>query len=403
MSSSNSVSVVYNKEAEYGKRIEPSAGTVMNTCRFTSESLSGTPTTTESTEIRQDRLSAGQVATGLEVGGAVFFEVARDVFHDDFLSGAMMSNWVAAETQNTSIDLVPDGVDEQKAVLTLGTDFANLIPGTLVQLDDGNGGTTTVMITTVDTPSTVFTVATFRGQAAISTTGDVSLPQHIDIDSKTISFLIGKSYEDVLHLATQDQHSQTYTGELVSGFTIDATYGEIANGSYTLAGNGYTQEAPSYQQQVVTAGGTVNPAGTSTPVNASIDAFVWVDDVASDFCIQSLSLTLDNGLEEVTCIGVAAPTSYTLGTAAVSASLTVHNSDTAYDTFMANKMTQVPVSVTFLLENPTQGGYAFTIEALQVNFPDPSADGQNEQVTLDMEGVGKVGENGESSLRIWKL
>jgi len=405
MSSSNLVSLIYEKEAEYGKRVEPTAGTTVQTVRMTSESLSGTPDTTESAELRTDRMSSGQVVTGLTVEGDINWELAADTFFDDFFQAAMMSTWVPAETINTTVDLVPDVDDDQKAVLTLGAEFVNLIPGTLVRFTPTDSSPVTVQITTVDTPSTVFTVATSRGQAAVSETLDVILPSYVDIGTSIDgnSFLIGKSYKDVQHLETTDDHSQTYTGELVSGFNVDATYGEIMNGSYTMMGNGYKQEAPSFEQLVERAGGTVTPAGTTNPINASIDVgLVTNNDQASTYCIQSLSLTLDNGLSEQTCIGKAAPTGFTHGTAAVSISMTIYNSDTAYDIFQPAKLSQAPVSITYVAEN-LDGGYAFHAEAIQLSFPDPAATGQNEDTFIEAEGVGKVGENGESALRIYKL
>jgi len=402
MSSSNLVSIVYEKEAEYGVRADPSAGSVMYTARFTSEEISGTPTTTESVELRTDRMSSGQVAVGLEVGGPINFELSNDVFHDDFLEAAMLSTWVPAENTITVVNLVPDPLDNQKAVMTLGAEQPNLVPLTLCQIRGVGIDTAIVSIISVDVPSTVFTVATMRGQEEI-VGEDVVIPQHVDIGADVTSFLIGKSYLDVQHLLTTDNHSQTYTGEMLSGFSINAAWGEIVTGSYATMGNGYEQEAPSYEQQVVTAGGTVNPPGTTNTLNASIDVpLVIANDVATDFCTQSFTLTLDNGLDPTTCIGKSAPTDYSLGTASISIDMSIYNSDTSYDAFMDAKITQNPISMTYVTEN-LDGGYGFAMPAVQLTFPDPSSQGQNEQTMLEASGTAKVGPNGESALRIYKL
>lgn len=66
MSSSNLVRVAFIEEVAYG--VTPGAGN-FETARFTSENLSGTPDTVESQQIRTDRMSSGQVVTGLQVAG----------------------------------------------------------------------------------------------------------------------------------------------------------------------------------------------------------------------------------------------------------------------------------------------------------------------------------------------
>ena len=401
MSSSSLVSLTYKKETDgYGVR-PPSLGAVtLKTARFTTESLSGTPTTSESQEIRTDRMSPGQQVMGLDVMGAINFELAQDDFFDDFFEAGMLSAWVADEIVNTTVDLVP--IDSQSATLTLGAEFANLVPGTLAMFTPaGSSIPVVVQITTVDTPSTVFTVATKKDQAVVSDTLDIKIPQHADIGRDVLSILIGKAYLDVLDGGSQK--SQTYAGEYVSSFSVNATWGERITGAFNMMGNGYLQETPSLQQQVVSAGGTVAAAGTANALNASVDVpLVTIDDAATDFCIRAFNVTLNNGLDPKTCIGSSAPRDYTLGTASVAVTMDVYNSKAAYEALMPKKALQTPFSLTYVSIN-VDGGYAFRIDSLQVSFPDPASGGQNQSVFINAEGVGKVGENGESALRIYSL
>ena len=69
---------------------------------------------------------------------------------------------------------------------------------------------------------------------------------------------------------------------------------------------------------------------------------------------------------------------------------------------MPAKLSQEPVSMLITMEND-DGGYAFELRAVQLSFPDPSAGGQNQQTMIEASGVGKVGANGASTLRIHKL
>jgi len=406
MSSSNLVSVVYTPETKYGEKPTPISGVVLDTARFTSESLSGTPTTTTSAAIRVDRMSGGQVVTGLEVGGALDFELAPGDFFDDFFSAGMMSDWVPAEDLATTVTLTPDPTDDQKATLTIGSgSFATLgvAVNDILQLVPATGTPVTVSVITV-TSATALVVATKRGEAAITGVAmDVHQPASLVIGATQKSFVIGKTYTDVPHETGTDLHSQTYTGSLVSAFNVSASYGEIVTGNFTTQGNGYYQEAPSYEQQVVAGGGSVNPAGTSNPVNASIDVpLVTTNGEATSFCIESFTIDLNNGLSPQNCIGKIAPTGYTLGTAEIAIAASIYLSDTSYDAFMPDKLTQAPVSMTFTMTN-LDGGYAFHLAAVQLSFPDPSSGGQNQQTMIEASGVGKVGANGESAMKIFKL
>jgi len=406
MSSANLVSVVYTPETVYGVKPTPISGVTLETARYTSETLSGTPTTTESQIIRSDRLSSGQVSTGLDTGGDINFELCSGTFFDDFLEAGMMNDWVASQTiAATDVTLTPDPADDQKADLVITGDFSTIgvAVGTILQLIPVTG--TPVLVSVIEVTSTTeLVVATKRGEAAIAGVSmDVAVPASVTIGKVQKSFVIGKSYLDVTHDVTTDVHSQTYTGSLVSAFSVAATYGEIVTGTFSTLGNGYEQEVPSYEQQVVTGGGTVNPAETDQPLNASIDVpLVTASGEASTYCVESFTIDLDNGLDPTQCIGKLTATGYTLGTAAINISTNIYLSDTSYDSFMAQKMTQEKVSLSFSMIN-SDGGYSFVLQGIQLNFPDPAAGGQNEQTMLEATGTGSVGPNGESSLTIYKL
>jgi hypothetical protein len=190
---------------------------------------------------------------------------------------------------------------------------------------------------------------------------------------------------------------------VVSGFNVDATFGQILTGGFSFLANGYTQEFPSLHQKVDTAGGTIDPPGTSNPLNASVDmGLVTVNDQPTDFCIESLQITLDNGLSPQNCIGKIAPTKYALGTAGIAVTMSIYLGDPSYDAFMPKKLTQEPIGVLMSASN-ADGGYAFQLTALQLTFPDPSAAGANQQVMIDAAGQAKVGPGGASSLRIYRL
>src|ERR1043165_7236204 len=112
MSSSNLVRLAFIEEVEYG--VAPTGN--FQTARFTSESLSGTPETTESQQIRTDRMSGGQVVVGLTVGGEMNFELAKEDALDNFLESAMHSEWDEADAVTVSL-----AIDASAKTLTRST------------------------------------------------------------------------------------------------------------------------------------------------------------------------------------------------------------------------------------------------------------------------------------------
>lgn len=408
MSSGNLVSVIYVPETVYGTPDTPLSAVTAETARFTSETVSGTPETTVSQNIRTDRNSSGMVVTGLDTGGPIEYELASGQFYEDFLEAAMMEAWNAAVSSSETVSLTPDPLDDQKALMEILGDYSTigLAAGDFVQLVPVTGSPVNVWVISVDS-ATEATVSTKRGEDAIvSQTLDVTIPEYLEIGTSTIgrSFTVGKSYKDVIHDLTTNEHSQTYTGMLVNGYSISASYGEIVTGTFETLGNGYTQEAgESYEQQIVTAGGTVNPAGTEQPLNASIDfPLVIAGGAATEFCIESLELTFSNNLDPETCIGKQSPQNYTLGTAQIDVSMSAYLSDTSYDALMASKLSLTPLSIGFEATN-ADGGYSFVLPAVQLSFPDPSSEGLDSQTMIEAAGTAKVGANGESAITVYKL
>jgi hypothetical protein len=398
MSSSNAVSVTYVDESTYGVSPDPSGAIAINQIRFTSESLSGTPVTVESANIRTDRMSSGQVITGLDVGGDISTELARDTFADKFFALGLMNTWTAATADVSGVSFTIDGSDPQRG------DLAGTGVGTGISVGDilkvTSSGTDYVfqVITVTDADNLV--VACAKDQADF--TGATSRrPAFVDVGSVQNSVTLAKAYEDVLN--GSDEYSQKYSGCVVSSFNVNAEYGAIVTASYTLLANGYEQESPSYQQQTISGGGSVTAAPSAQSLNASSDApLLTLSTVATDFCTESFSLTLENGMTPQTCIGTVAPKRYELGTAGLDVNATVHLSASAYAALMPKKMTQESIPMTFVFMN-ADGGYAFSFAAIQLSFPDASASGANQMVMLEASGRGKIGESGENQMRIYQI
>lgn len=367
------------------------------TARFISEEYSGTPETTESQQIRTDRMSSGQVVTGLTVGGGHSFELAKEGAIEDFIESAMFNTWSSTSLVTRALTIN----NTAKTITAVSGSFVNegLVVGDFITLGGftAPGNNTQVMIVNVTA-----LVLTYVGPTGMSDgTGATTTYRRADkitigIDKQSLS--VEKSFLDLTEKAIN------YKGMICSDMELNVEYGALINGSFSMSGNNYDPvdadtDFLTYQSYIT------DPATTNT-LNGSVDMPFLATNVTGsfgvdDFCIQNLNISLANNLTTQTCIGKAAPEDYTPGTAQIEVSLSSYLKDGNWD-FLARKLSQESFAIGFQVKN-TDGWYAFYMPAVQVSFDDPASAGQNQDVTMDMSGTAKVGATGESALTIYRL
>lgn len=394
MSSSNEVQVSYIEESVYSET--PAVGNFKQ-ARFTSESLSATPDTVESAQIRTDRLSSGQVLTGLTLSGDLSIEYAKAQDVDDFFEGAMMSSW-ATGASTVTVDLDID-ITAKTITRDSGDWNTGLSVGDVINLS-GNANSvnnTSVMISEIQSA----TVIKYIGpETMVDETGlgNAYTPaDSIEIGTTKKSYSMEKKFND---LTTK---GLVYKGAYVDGFSMTAAYGEIVNGSFSFAMADYFQADTA--GELITNARTVDAAPTSTSFNGTVDlAFLGSAEGGTfqgvDFCVQSIEVNLANNLQPQNCIGKIGPDNYSLGTAQVTVNLSAYLSDNTWS-FLAKKLSQEAFSIGFLIKN-SGGYYGFFMPQVQITFDDPSSQGQNTDIVITASGVAKVGVNSEKSLKLFK-
>lgn len=396
MSSSNLVRLTFIEEATLGET--PAAGD-FSTARFTSESLSGTPQTTESQQIRSDRLSSGQIVTGLEVGGDINFELAKEPALDLLISSAMLSTWdtVAAVVVDLSYDSVAKtltraagdwNVDIEVGDIITTSAFANSVNNTQHQVLE------------IVSATEIRVVSNASSGALVTESGTGTSYKRADkitIGTTKKSFSMEKAFLDLTDKAL------IYKGMMADSMSLNMAYGEIITGSFSMSGTEY--ENADAAAEFITDGRTVTPAATTNSMNGSIDMPFLSSSMLGtleevDFCIQSFGLNLNNNLSAQNCIGRAGPADYSAGTAQVEVNLGAYLSNDNWSV-IASKLTQAPFAIGGMVKN-IDGWYGFYLPAVQVSFDDPSSAGANQDISLEMSGLAKVGANGEKSLTIYR-
>ena len=393
MSSSNLVRVALIEESVYG--VTPAVGD-FSTVRFTSESLSGTPETTESQQIRTDRLSSGQIVTGLTLSGDINYELAKETVIDKFFESALASTFSTSVPVTVDLTLVTTGSTLTRASGDWNSDIA---VGDVLTLAGFTStvNNTQVMVVSINSATEIEIVGpdTLVDEVGSGTTYQLTDKMGIGITKK--SFSMEKAFLDLSEKAIN------YRGLLVSSFNLSASYGEIVTGSFSFVGNDY--EPVDAAADFMTDSRTITDPATTQSLNGTVDMPFLVSsqsgtlqEVAS--CIQSITIDYANNETAQNCIGRVAAKDYSLGTAVPSVTIEVYNSN---DSFSAHfkKLTQEPFAIGFVVKN-SGGFYGFYMPAVQVSFDDAQSQGRDQDITISMSGQAKVGANGESSLYVFK-
>lgn len=363
--------------------------------RFISEALSGTPDTVESQQIRTDRLSSGQIVTGLTVGGELGFEVAKETLINDMMESAMYNTFQASTPVVESLTIDTTAKTITRATGSFVTE--GIVVGDFIY---PQGGANTENNTPVIVLNVTALVITYQGPATMvdGTVTGYQLADKLGIGTTKKSFSMEKAFLDLTTKAIN------YAGMIVSDMSLDFTFGQLATGSFTFSGNEYN--TADLAAEFYTNEREILSQATSQTMNGSIDMPFIVtsaDGTLGDdnFCLQSLSMSLSNNLTPQNCIGDSAPQDYTPGTASIEISSSAYLSDEAWQ-LLPKKLDQASFGIGFLLQN-VDGWYGFYMPAIQVSFDDPASAGPNQDVLMEMSGQAKVGANGESSLYIYKL
>lgn len=366
------------------------------TTRFVSEQYSGSPDTTESAQIRTDRLSSGQVVTSLKVEGGHNFELAKERAIEDFMESAMFSAWAQSSQKSATMTI---NVGAQSIARSAGSFIDDgVLVGDFLSLGSFADAENNTIIMVMELAASYIRYAGPTTMKSVSNdAATFKVCDKLTIGTTKKPLTIEKAFTDLTTKAL------IYRGCMVSQMDLSVEYGALVTGSFQTMGTDYDQadaasEFASYLEYF-------DDAATTNTLNGSVDmpflatnvTGTWAQDA---FCLQSLSLSLNNNFTEQHCIGTAAPEDYSAGTAQISVDLSSYLRDGTWGMF-AKKLAQTPFALGFQVSN-TDGWYGFYIPALQISFDDPQSAGANQEVSMEMSGVAKVGSNGESSLTIFK-
>ena len=204
------------------------------------------------------------------------------------------------------------------------------------------------------------------------------------------SYTLEKEFEDVNKFIT-------FTGMRVGQMSLSLAYGAIATGTFTFAGNGSDTPVAS----LVGLGSTT--AATTTPIlNASSDVnSVKIDGVATDICITSMTLDVNNNLRPITCIGSVAPTNQTKGSASVTGAVEMYLDANSFVMY-SNVLTQTEVSLEFTITDGTDS-YTFFLPKVKLSGDAPMAGSKDSDVLMSFNYTALYDATEDTSLVITRV
>lgn len=341
-------------------------------------------------------MSSGQIVTGLQVGGALGFELAKEPALEDFMASALYNDWdiQALVTVDLTIAAATNQIERAS-----GNWSPNIVVGDLLTLSGfaTAANNTQVMVAEIVAADTIRVVPAqpLVDEAGTGTAYKRADRLEVGVDKKSFSMC-----KQFLDLTTKGIN---YRGMIVSEMELNVAFGELVGGSFTFSGNDYVtaDSAP----ELMTNGRTLNAAATTQTFNGSVDMPFFITSAIgtfgpSDLAVQSLAISLNNNLSAQTVIGDIAPIDYSAGTAQVGVEMNAYLNNANWS-ILDKKLTQDPFQVGFMVKN-NGGWYGFYMPSVQVSFEDPASAGANQDILLNMTGTAKVGPNQEKSFVIYR-
>lgn len=224
MSETNRVSIKYVPEATYG--VTPTDSTDWQTTRFTSESLSATVNTTESSEIRADRMLSDMPKVSTQVAGGLDIELSPVTF-DDFIEAAMSDTWtsdvlnIGVEKKSFSVEKAFEDLSVYQSFtgmrvseMSLSITYGSIITGSFQFMGNGSAQLATSLVGS----GTVAPASTTDVMNATSDVGSVTIDGvSTDICIQTLSIDLNNNLREITCIGKEFAENISYGSASVTG------------------------------------------------------------------------------------------------------------------------------------------------------------------------------------------
>lgn len=363
----NRVALRLKPEATFG--VTPSTGNHY-LLRITGETLKYALQTTQSNEIRSDRMVTDLPLVGAGADGDINFEFSYGEF-DSLLASALQGTWAAAGTNGVTTGTVTT-TTTSVVVTGAGSPFSNVVAGQWFRMaanaSTGNNGwwqvTSAVNGTTINVASGL-TAGTTTG------TGLVQTARLTNGTSQT-SFSIERNNADLTLFSN-------FRGMTPARLSLNLTPGQILTGSLSFMGK-------DAQATVGTTNmpGTSNASATNGVYNSVSNVFNVLEGGAAltNTYVRSLQVNVDNSLRGQTAIGTLGNIGIGAGQSVITGTMELYFADATYlNKFVNNTASSLSVRVA---SSSTGIGYVLTFPNIKYSDGGTPTPGANQDVSLSL-------------------
>lgn len=377
---SNLGRIAYEREVAFNVKNSPFNAQI---ARITSSSLAANKETQISDELRSDRMVGDLVETAFTSGGDFGFELSLGGGWDDLLESLL------AGTKSNAILFVGD-LQVAAATQTIsdpglgGTAFASAVPGQYVLIEGftaagNNGWHRIVTVPNADSITVATDVADLTDETTAS--GAAKATSSIIRNPGDAANIVKRSYNIEQYFSDIDI-AQLFLGQRLGTMALTVAANAIVNGTMTFMGA---------SMQVQEASGpfpdSTTPPGTEDVVSATSNvAGVEIAGAKADCLVQSVDLSIDNGLRNQNAVGSKFPCNIGYGRQVVSGTVTLYFQDlNTYNAFLNH----TDSSLEFGFIDNAGNGMHFYIPRLKWATDTPSLEGIDTDVleNLDYQAI----------------
>lgn len=378
MADSNLAQLAYQVESSYNET--PVVTDVLTVLRYTGESLSFDITNTSSQEIRPDRSVADLIQTGAATSGGFNFELSANTY-DDFIAGAMFSNWSTPMPTATSIGIAYIATSSS-ITSNVTTTFANVSVGQWIK-SVGRGTATTVeffRVTSLSATSGATSVTVFPAIAASQAAGSVCSLTGSVIKNGTTEKSFAIERKVVVNSTTATNVFFQYSGLMVNTMSFSAKSDAILTGTFDFMGaNPGVSDATAYSG--VTIAATVTPVLNAVSNVGGVYEGRPVFTAVANCLIQGIDISLTNNLRAIKGIGALYACDVGVGQCDVTGTLNAY----FFDKSLYNKyINGTETAISFRTIDAFGHGYAFTMPRVKFETDKVNVSGSNTDIMENM-------------------
>lgn len=367
MSDANRQSLEYKAEVTWGTN-PGGAGTLLN---FTDDTLGATSEYRVSNFIRSDTNRAGNIRTGVNIGGDIGIELQYGGY-DEFLEAVLRNTWATTfALTGTTISFT----NSDNSVNDSGAGFGDVVEGQWLKVSGTSDNDGYWMVVTKSSSSKLILAG---GTVTDETAGASMTVKGTSLINGTTkkSFTIDRQFNDITEF-------EELNGLRVGSFALNFATADIATGTISFVGGA---AATSGSSRGFT--GSATAAATTKSMNTINNVKqVFIDRAISTADFTNLSFEINTNSENLRKIGSEYGIDVRQGSIALTGNIGEYFED---NTLLDKSLNAAPVDLAIVTEDDDGNGYIWHFPEVFLESGNPENQGIDTTITVDYGFTGVI-------------